>query len=68
MLMFCGACHILHLLLSFSSSPCFFHTSSVTFGYPVIPPVVLFRLRSASLANVLHMSVVGPSRHASALS
>ena len=60
MLIFGGACYILHLLLSFSSSPCFFPTSSVAFGYPVIPPVVLF-LGCTSPANVLDMSVVGPS-------
>jgi hypothetical protein len=36
--------------------------------YPAIPPVVLFRLQSASPANIPHMSVVGPSRHVSALS
>ena len=50
-----------------------FHYFPFVFFYfvaeAVIPPVVLiFRLRSASPANVPHMSVVGPSRRASALS
>ena len=50
------------LLASFPLSfTCYFRLPCHTTGGPI------FRLRSAIPANVPHMSVVGPSRHASAL-